>query len=262
MSNPLSKKILLSLIALSLCLTTGKVFANEISPDFTSYIRVKNITAGDNPDGSAYTMGNPGDEFRYLIAVHNQTGYEQDYTVNISIPTYLSYTPSSSATYQSDTWTIISDLTTTPYTLHAWPNQVVYLRFSTTLDTDLPNENLVLATASTITTTDLQTTQNNAKIYIPNFTQTPLTELYPDLTTEEITLATEILTTEEITMQEAINKIQNTPTNPTITPTPDTEPTTPSTTSTTETILITSLVSVLLLVLIYIFYNHYNEKDE
>ena len=156
----LTALVLLSTCTLSITLAT--------TPTFTTYQRIKNITAHDPSLGATYTLGQSSNELHNLIALYNTDTLEHDYTITLTLPVYLTLTPKSTSHYTDNTWTPLPDLTS-PTTLHLHPFELQYIRFTSTIAPSLPNENLILTIGATIIDDSDQGQTTSTKVYIPNF---------------------------------------------------------------------------------------------
>lgn len=136
--------------------------------EFELVTRVKNITVGDNPAGAVYTMAQSGDELRHLIIVNNQDTVAHDYLLEINLPTYLFYRENSFEKYNAGAWQKSADILDGEK-IHLLSGQTVFLRFTTEVYSELPNENLILGVGVEATNEQNQQSESLNKIYIPNF---------------------------------------------------------------------------------------------
>lgn len=150
-------------------LALGLVLPNLVfgAGEFELLTRVKNVTAGDNPDGAVYTMAQAGDELRNLVIITNKENYERDYTVSFDFPNHLIYRQDSLEKYQG-AWQKLDD-TTENISLHMLPNESVFLRLTTDVQTQLPNENLILGMGVKVNNDQNVLLDSLTKVYIPNF---------------------------------------------------------------------------------------------
>lgn len=136
--------------------------------EFTLVNRVKNITAGDNPDGAVYTMAQAGDELRYLSIITNNENSEHDYTFSLNFPLNLQYKENSLEKNEGLSWQPANEILQGT-NIHLMPYESVFLRFKGYVPTTLPNENLILSVGVEVTNDQNITLSNLTKVYIPNF---------------------------------------------------------------------------------------------
>lgn len=248
-SHVFALKYFLALFVLFASLFPTTAYAT--STTFDAYQRVKNITAGDASVGSVYTLGQPGDELRYLVFVYNRENYERTYDLDITLPHYLTYTASSTEQRTDDGWRQTSDITN-GYTVRLTPFTGAYVRYTARVATDFPNENQILTTISRVTeTTHSESRIATTKVYVPHFAPSATTTATETSDTDRTTT---LLEEERKFMEAAFAELTSDATNV------DVIPATPvASTTNTETVrdgLWESIAAVIVLTIVFYAYQH------
>jgi hypothetical protein len=182
-------------------------FAAAQNSSFDTYQRVKNVTAEDSSAGSSITLGRPGDEIRHLVFVYNTDNREHTYTIKGTLPTLLTLDPSTTERRIDDAWKKSPEITK-EITMRLHPFEHAYHRFTTHLANNLPNENLILITAISVTDDESQTETTSTKVYIPYFNPTKaLSDNYQNVTKTDETKVKKALDEERKFMEAEFAKL-------------------------------------------------------
>lgn len=200
--------------------TTPVCFA--ASPTFDTYQRVKNITAGDPSSGNTVTLGRPDDELHHLVFVYNTDNREHTYTVTALLPNWLTLDSGTTERRTDNGWEKTTGVDT-GYVVHLRPFEHVYHRFTTHVARELPNENLILVTAVSVTDEGGSQKTSSTKIYVPYFDSTrALSKNYTKTDTTDEAAIKQALDEERAFMEAEFAKLIANETHPQNTPTSST----------------------------------------
>lgn len=189
----------------SVLVCSSLAFAVSDSTKFETYQRVKNITANDDPAGSAYTLGSPSNELRHLVVIHNTDNYEHDYDVSVELPPFLELRERSTQIYRND-WHQSANITH-GISVRLVPFETVYIRFTTHISKKFPNENQILTTLSRVTADTRHEKLATTKIYVPNFTSRKALPIEQELSAREQERVRKLLEEEKHYMEDQFKKL-------------------------------------------------------
>ena len=121
--------------------------------DFYTYQKLKNVTKNDPPAGSNLTIGFIQDEIRFLVFVQNTSKQNKTFVIKDILPQYLLYESGSAFVYKVGSGTSWQKIVETSpeffplqnYTFEVEPDTGYYFKFSTTVSSEIPANNLTLS---------------------------------------------------------------------------------------------------------------------